>query len=775
MPQNAIQVCEIFDVWGIDFMGPFTSSRGNKYILVAVDYLSKWVEVKALPTNDARVIVKFLKSIFSRFGTPRAIISDCGTYFCNDQFAKVMLKYGVTLCLSTAYHPQTSGQVEVSNHGLKRILERTIGENRASWSDKLDDALWAFHTAFETPIGCTPYKLVYGKACHLPIKLEHKAYWALKHCNFDLKTAGDHRKVQMNELNKLWDQAYENSLIYKEKTKKIHDSKIKNRVFNVGDLVLLFNSQLKIFSRKLKTRWTGPFTVAQVFPYGTIEIAPDYEDSRARGFVHRSLDLQSLACLFMGIRYLELIDSRLSIKIPSGKSKVHIEVLSVLWGNRLPIPDGSLPLSRKSQRYLVAVPDISGGRLATKGAATRLTPPILSFVGKVDPESSSQQPLKQLTPASNVHFECEDGHIAFNNIITLLEYKIPLYHDMLQFLSNSCISTALTKQPSTYYSKYLREFWYTAKVESATNTITFTLSNLDKPLSFNLEDFSSIIGLNYTDNFAPLPQMETVRDALATPRLVDENYPKLSSSKLSEKPLIFPSEEVNTDTTADKSLSETYVKHGAQSKASTDKKSKKKRKPPSSKPKTSKIVRESSPSIQVADTQHAEDPVTTVDATKGLDASELAEEKGNQPKTADAEKVLENIVNEAEHTVKEKKDADEFTNSVLKSLGNATFEELYGNAEESPYDTEFEIKVVKRFNLQHSDDDDQFKFMRPVYSDMEDDTETKDDGIEINLDDSSKDAEFQEANPDLESIPEDEIESVSGFEVAETEDDDTQS
>ncbi|GJU55550.1 reverse transcriptase domain-containing protein [Tanacetum coccineum] len=143
MPQNAIQVCEIFDVWGIDFMGPFPSSRGNKYILVAVDYLSKWVEAKALPTNDARVVVKFLKSLFARFGTPRAIISDRGTHFCNDQFAKVMLKYGVTHRLSTAYHPQTSGQVEVSNHGLKRILERTIGENRASWSDKLDDAFMA--------------------------------------------------------------------------------------------------------------------------------------------------------------------------------------------------------------------------------------------------------------------------------------------------------------------------------------------------------------------------------------------------------------------------------------------------------------------------------------------------------------------------------------------------------------------------------------------------------------------------------------------------------
>ncbi|GJY04611.1 reverse transcriptase domain-containing protein [Tanacetum coccineum] len=184
-----------------------------------------------------------------------------------------MLKYGVTHRLSTAYHPQTSGQVEVSNHGLKRILERTVGENRASWFDKLDDALWAFRTAFKTPIGCTPYKLVYGKDCHLPIELEHKAYWALKHCNFDLKTSGDHQKVQLNELNELQDQAYENSLIYKEKTKKIHDSKSKNRVFNVGDRVLLFNSRLKIFSGKLKTRWTGPFIVAQVFPYGTVELS----------------------------------------------------------------------------------------------------------------------------------------------------------------------------------------------------------------------------------------------------------------------------------------------------------------------------------------------------------------------------------------------------------------------------------------------------------------------------------------------------------------------
>nr|GFA78667.1 reverse transcriptase domain-containing protein [Tanacetum cinerariifolium] len=161
---------------------------------------------------------------------------------------------------------------------------KTVGENRASWSDKLDDALWAFRTAFKTPIGCTPYKLVYGNSCHLPIELEHKAYWALKHANFDLKTAGDHRKLQLNELNELRDQAYENSLIYKERTKKLHESKIKNSIFNVGDRVLLFNSRLKIFPRKLKTRWSGPFTIAQVFPYGTVELSqPDGPNFKVNG------------------------------------------------------------------------------------------------------------------------------------------------------------------------------------------------------------------------------------------------------------------------------------------------------------------------------------------------------------------------------------------------------------------------------------------------------------------------------------------------------------
>nr|GEW86090.1 reverse transcriptase domain-containing protein [Tanacetum cinerariifolium] len=157
--------------------------------------------------------------------------------------------------------------------GLKRILERTVGENHTLWTDKLDDALWAFRMAFKTPIGCMPYRLVYRKSCYLPLELEHKAYWALKYANFNLKTTGDHRKLQLNELHELRDQAYENSLIYKERTEKLHDSKIKNCIFNVGDQVLLFNSRLKIFSGKLKTRWTGPFTITEVYPYGTAKLA----------------------------------------------------------------------------------------------------------------------------------------------------------------------------------------------------------------------------------------------------------------------------------------------------------------------------------------------------------------------------------------------------------------------------------------------------------------------------------------------------------------------
>ncbi|GKA70822.1 reverse transcriptase domain-containing protein [Tanacetum coccineum] len=176
MPINSIQICEIFDIWGIDFMRAFPKSYKFEYILVTVDYVSKWAEAQALPTNDARVVITFLKKLFYHFRMPKALISDQGTHFYNKIMEKTMKKYRVNHRFSTSYHPQTSGQVKNTNIALKRILEKTVKDNPAICSRKLDDALWAFRTAYKTPTGTTSYKLVYGKNCHLPFKIKHRAY-----------------------------------------------------------------------------------------------------------------------------------------------------------------------------------------------------------------------------------------------------------------------------------------------------------------------------------------------------------------------------------------------------------------------------------------------------------------------------------------------------------------------------------------------------------------------------------------------------------------------
>ena len=265
IPLNPILVVDLFDVWGIDFMGPFSVSFGYSYILVEVEYVSKWVEAIPCKVANHRVVLKFLKeNIFSRFGVPKAIISDGGSHFCNKPFETFLAKYEVKHKVATPYHPQTSGQVELANREIKTILMKVVNTNMKDWSLKPLDSLWAYRTTFKTILGMFPYRLVYGKACHLLVEIEYKAWWPIKKLDLDMGRANLKRFLDINEFEELRNDACVNSQIAKDRLKKWHDQMVVRKNFEKRDQVLLYDSKMHLFPSKLKSRWTGPFTIQEV-------------------------------------------------------------------------------------------------------------------------------------------------------------------------------------------------------------------------------------------------------------------------------------------------------------------------------------------------------------------------------------------------------------------------------------------------------------------------------------------------------------------------------
>jgi hypothetical protein len=274
IPLNPQIVLEPFERWALDFVGPINPPSNQKvYIVVCTDYMTKWVEAKALHRATEEAVLDFLfEDIFIRFGVPRELVTDGGPPFTSHGFKATLQKYHIQHRMTTTYHPQANGQVESTNKVIEAILTKTVKENRKDWSHRLPEALWAYRTTWRNTTGFSPYELVYGKSVVFPVEFEIKTLRTALAVNLDLTDAQTARLQQLNELDeKRLDAIHQTTMIQQQRS-KWHDKTIKHKQFQKGNWALLYDSRFKEFQGKLRTRWLGPYEVDTVFPNGTVRL-----------------------------------------------------------------------------------------------------------------------------------------------------------------------------------------------------------------------------------------------------------------------------------------------------------------------------------------------------------------------------------------------------------------------------------------------------------------------------------------------------------------------
>jgi hypothetical protein len=281
MPLNPQVVLEPFERWALDFIGPINPPSNQKvYILVCTDYMTKWVEAKALHRATEKEVIDFLfKDIFTRFGMPRELVTDGGPPFTSHGFKATLQKYHIQQRMTTPYHPQANGQVESTNKVIEAILTKIVKESRKDWSYRLLEALWAYRTTWRNTTGFSPYELVYGKSVVFPVEFEIKTLRTSLAVNLDLTDAQTARLQQLNELEEKRLDAIQQTTIIQQQKLQWHDKNIKNKQFQKGNWALLYDSRFKEFQGKLRTRWLRPYEVDIVFPNGTVRLLT-IDDSR---------------------------------------------------------------------------------------------------------------------------------------------------------------------------------------------------------------------------------------------------------------------------------------------------------------------------------------------------------------------------------------------------------------------------------------------------------------------------------------------------------------